>query len=395
MSSHVHNLQATRPAYATLPWARLPTELQLDIFSRLPSRSLAAAHQTCRPWHALAATPSLWRDHVRVEQPAMPQIPTEAQTWKDLFAANCAIRRAWLTGTWEQTPVAPGADPYSTGLLLGDPVSGVYTYQGFTMWPTSSAPAPHQQHFAVPSCTAACLLDPGTIACVTDNHEIQLRNPSQGELLGIQRSRPRKAHAAVAIDATHFAISYDSGVIDLLERDNPTPITTLEGHTSRVNALVLLPNGRLLSAASDHSARLWDLTTGLCEQIYRGHKDYVRAVAPLPNSRLATTSRDTTLAIWNQTTGTMLQQLPIKSNVAYSLCYLPVGILATGDCDGRIKLWDIEEGKCLREVCLSPHPTRVGMHPVREIIALDPQRILALVDGRGPIFIDVKVAPRT
>jgi len=83
-----------------------------------------------------------------------------------------------------------------------------------------------------------------------------------------------------------------------------TPLTgtassTLQGHTSGVRALAVLPDGRLASASEDGTVRVWRPSTGVCEAVLKGHTSWVTALAVLPDGRLASGSRDSIVRVWS------------------------------------------------------------------------------------------------
>ena len=61
----------------------------------------------------------------------------------------------------------------------------------------------------------------------------------------------------------------------------------LEGHSGRVAALCLLPDGRLASGSWDNTIRLWDVATGAETARLEGHSGWVIALCLLPDGRLA------------------------------------------------------------------------------------------------------------
>ncbi|MEH2184656.1 MAG: hypothetical protein V7K64_00540, partial [Nostoc sp.] len=82
-------------------------------------------------------------------------------------------------------------------------------------------------------------------------------------------------------------------------------LLTLTGHSDRVTAVALTPDGkRVISASNDRTLKLWNLETGEDERTFNGHSDRVTAVALTPDGkRVISASNDRTLKLWNLETG--------------------------------------------------------------------------------------------
>ncbi|MDQ3275627.1 MAG: hypothetical protein M3Q39_11540, partial [Actinomycetota bacterium] len=85
-------------------------------------------------------------------------------------------------------------------------------------------------------------------------------------------------------------------------------LRTLEGHTGRVRALAVDPNGGWLAAAGDEGVvRLWDPGTGAALRTLEGHTGRVRALAVDPNGGwLAAAGVEGGVRLWDPATGTLL-----------------------------------------------------------------------------------------
>ena len=85
----------------------------------------------------------------------------------------------------------------------------------------------------------------------------------------------------------------------------------LEGHTDRVDAVTVSPDGtRIVTASGDRTARVWDAKTGATRNVLRGHGLDVLAVAYAPEgTRIVTGSWDETARVWDATTGKALHTL--------------------------------------------------------------------------------------
>ena len=153
--------------------------------------------------------------------------------------------------------------------------------------------------------------------------------------------------------------------------DMSRPIRSLLGHRDRVNSVAYSPDGRwIATAASDGTARLWDVKTG--EEVRR--LEVPRAWFPRilfsPDNELIVASvvspgekgvDEQAVIGWNRRTGEKVRQFP-----GFSFAFSPDGrLIACGGRDrdkdgwirGVIRLYDFATGKMLRE--LSGHLTEV------------------------------------
>src|SRR5262249_7779985 len=73
--------------------------------------------------------------------------------------------------------------------------------------------------------------------------------------------------------------------------------SVLVGHEGGVDALAVLPDGRVVSVSGDKTVRIWDERTGQ-ETLLGTHESTVTALAVLPDGRVVSGSFDQTLQIW-------------------------------------------------------------------------------------------------
>ena len=74
----------------------------------------------------------------------------------------------------------------------------------------------------------------------------------------------------------------------------------LRGHEGSIWALGFAPDGRLVTAGDDKTARVWDLKNPGAEPlVLRGHEDSIRALGFAPDGRLGTAGDDKTARVWD------------------------------------------------------------------------------------------------
>jgi WD40 repeat protein/serine/threonine protein kinase len=122
-------------------------------------------------------------------------------------------------------------------------------------------------------------------------------------------------------------------------------VATWEGHTDLINAITFRRDGgRILTASSDHTVRVWDPTTGKCSRIYEGHTDKVYAAVFHPDgSRVASAGRDRDIWIWGPEGDQEGVRLPGHASYVWSLAFSPDGkSIVSGSGDHTVRLWDTE-----------------------------------------------------
>ena len=95
----------------------------------------------------------------------------------------------------------------------------------------------------------------------------------------------------------------------------------------------------------DQTARLLDITSQKCRNIFRGHVDSITSVKFLPFSNVfATASADKTISLWDIRTGLCTQTLYGHINCINAIDVTCRGdSIASGDVDGVVKVWDIRQ----------------------------------------------------
>ena len=146
-------------------------------------------------------------------------------------------------------------------------------------------------------------------------------------------------------------------------------------------ALGFSPDGRWLvsdDAAAD-SLIVWDADTLERQRGLRGHTNYIQDVAFGPDGTVVTASGDNTAKIWDLESGRNLATLRGHIGPLLAVAVSPNGALvATGSLDGTAKLWDFATGR--EKLTLFGHDG-----PVNTVAFSPDGRFLATVGGEGTV----------
>jgi len=138
-------------------------------------------------------------------------------------------------------------------------------------------------------------------------------------------------------------------------------LMVLRGHDGLVDSAVFSPDGkRIVTAAWDNTARIWDATTGKELTVLRGHRDSLKDAAFSPDgTRIVTASLDETARIWDAATGQELMVLRGHTSLVNSAAFSPDGAwIVTASSDNTARIWDSATGKEIR--ILSGHDSMVN-----------------------------------
>jgi WD40 repeat protein len=181
-------------------------------------------------------------------------------------------------------------------------------------------------------------------------------------------------------------------------------VRTLAGHSERVTAVAITPDGTTVvsgsgfssdSALSRYEIKVWDLRSGRETFTLTGHSAWIGKLAITPDGESAVSAcgstdyryrglrgEDLTIRVWDLRLGRERFTLPGHSAHVTDLSMAPDGrTLATASYDGSVKLWDLTEGS-LRQTLLRKsgssarrRVTSIAIETGRVIVATAPGRL--------------------
>ena len=146
-----------------------------------------------------------------------------------------------------------------------------------------------------------------------------------------------------------------------------------DGHKDIVRRVVFSPDGKtLVSASTDKTIKLWNVTTGKVISTFSTDQDLVLSVALSSDGKiLASASLDKTIKLWNVTTGKVISTFSGHQSPVLSMAFSPDGTtLASASADKTIKLWNITTGKVISTFSGHQSPVlRVAFSPDGKTLA--------------------------
>jgi WD40 repeat protein len=177
--------------------------------------------------------------------------------------------------------------------------------------------------------------------------------------MGVQAVRPGSETFGVAFTADSggvFACGKD-GAVQLFAGPNPdgtsagntsTRLREFAGHTDTVNALVVSPDGKqLVTAGSDRTVRVWDVTSAKPLRSFQGHMSKVLSLAVRGDGKqIASASDDGAIRLWDLNTVDEHRALTDAGDSLWAVAFSPDGKrVATAGADKILRVYGADNGK--------------------------------------------------
>jgi hypothetical protein len=148
---------------------------------------------------------------------------------------------------------------------------------------------------------------------------------------------------ALGLDGKLFTASSDT-TIRVWSNNGSTHLQTLQGHWHIVTALAVGLDGKLFSGSYDMTIRVWSGVDGTHLQTLVGHAERIRALAVGLDGKLYSGSNDRTIRVWSTADGTHLQTLVGHAGHVRSLAVGLDGKVYSGSSDRTIRVWSGDNG---------------------------------------------------
>ena len=145
------------------------------------------------------------------------------------------------------------------------------------------------------------------------------------------------------------------GAIIIQNSSSGLIVTEFQTDVGLLYCVCFSPDGRLIAAAADNVAYVWDITGSdpYLIEVLKGHTDGISSLAFSSPSSLISGSRDCSIKFWQ--IGSSLEGPPVAnpitelffSNSIRSITLQAKdGIIITSELDGMVRTWDISTGHC-------------------------------------------------
>ena len=200
-------------------------------------------------------------------------------------------------------------------------------------------------------------------------------------------------------------------------------LADLRGHGGPIRALAISDDGtRLLSGSFDTTAIVWDSEAGLAEEVLRFHDASVNAVTLLPDGRMVTAGQDGRIALWSADgeaselgrhegpivglalspdaaavataswdgtaritplDGSQSRVLEGHEGNVNAVAFLSDGRVVTAGYDTTLRIWPVEQGTAPITETIGVPLNAVAVTPDDAIVAAGADGRLRLWDGEG------------
>jgi cytochrome c len=189
---------------------------------------------------------------------------------------------------------------------------------------------------------------------------------------------PVRGIALSADGTTAVSVGFDQSAIRWsLRTDSAEQV--LRFHDGSVNAVALLPDGRIVTAGEDARVALWRAGERSPERVFEGHKAPIAALAVSPDgAMIASASWDHTLRLWSVAGGAPRVLEGHRQNVN-GVAFTPDGRrLVSAGYDATLRIWSLAD--------LDAEPLSATLPTPLNAVAIAPDGEIAVAGADGQVW---------
>jgi serine/threonine protein kinase len=315
-------------------------------------------------------------------------------------------------------PPEPHHDVYSIGVMWYQFLVGDFTRELHPGWAGELAEefdVPQKQIDLIQQCVGYLRKRPATakelLALLPPPASLQLpptRAEQAGEVRSLSGHEGRVNGLAFFRDSRRLLTGASDGTARLWDAEAGRPLDCFRLGARSVLSVALSPDNRLaLFGCDDRNAWLWDLSRNADSRAFAGHLGAVNAVAFSPDGRRAVTGGgDGSIRLWHVASGREVLRIDENRHPVTGVAFTPDGLHILSCCEGgAVRLWDGETGWEAGEftaqaswlLCLAVSPdgalAACGGKDSLAVWNLRNGQLLGALDGHGLAVMSVAFSP--